>query len=55
MGFREPMSILKWYVECFIAGSEVGVELASVLFSGNLGSQGIFKVMPSQTVLRILY
>lgn len=51
----EPMSVLKWYVECFVAGSKVGVELASVLFNGNLGSQGILKVMPSQTVLRILY
>lgn len=55
MGLREPMSPLKWYVECFVAGSEMGVELASVLFSGNLGSQGIFKVILSQTVLRILY
>ena len=55
MGLREPMSPLKWYVECFIAGSEVGVELASVLFSGNLGFQGIFKVILSQTGLRILY
>lgn len=32
MGPREPMSPLKWYVECFIAGGGKRVELASVFF-----------------------
>lgn len=54
MGLREPMSPLKWYVECIIAGSEVGVELASILFSGNLGSQDIQSDAVSNSVKNLV-
>lgn len=51
MGLGEPMSPLKWYVECSVAVGGVGAELPSVLFYGdnafygNDGSQDTFRVV----------
>ena len=59
MGLREPMSPLKWCVECFIAGGGVGVSFCAFLrepcLSGDIQSGTVSNSVKNLVLIAMRY